>query len=223
MKRIFFLLPLLAILTACSGDLNDLDRRGLKGKVRSISQHRFKAVFKNGTWVAGSPSVSGHVIINYDPEGFYVESIGLTEFGDTIGFTKCRRENGEMVEEVYHSTLDGSSSRTIFERVSDEQMNFELWKGERLNYEGANFYDSRGRIEKQVWVVNGEERFNYYVYEKDLTVENYQENASGIRTLTQRYEYKAFDEKGNWTIQWVYVAEEQIVPDFITTREYTYY
>lgn len=211
------------ILTSCSGGLTDLDREGLKGEVKSIVERQYKAVFKDGHWVAGNPSFYGHSVINYTSEGFYLESIALNENGDTTGFTKTRRVDGEMVEEVFHSRLEDRSSKTMLERVSDEEVHFEMWEGENLYYEGANYFDSKGRIERQIRVVNDLEVINYYIYEKNLLVENYQEDLSGQRTFTQRYDYEAFDEPGNWTFKLVYVGDEKIVPDFVIKREYTYH
>lgn len=224
MIRIIF--PLVGIvfsLISCTSSVTDLDRTGLKGKVQSVIEHQYEARFEEGRWVTGNPSFYGHRIMNYDRDGFYLESISLNELNDTIGYTRCKRENGEMVEERYFSTVEERTTRTLMERVSDEQVNFELWEGNRLYYEGANFFDSRGRISYQVRVVNDLEVTNYYVYEKNLLMENYQEDETGERTFTQQYEYEAFDRKGNWTRKLVYVGTEKIVPDLVVTREIKYY
>ena len=78
-------------------------------------------------------------------------------------------------------------------------------------------------MERQAQVVNDTEVSNYYVYEKNKLVKFYQEDLSGIRTLTHLYDYKEFDRKGNWTVQLVYTEDDKIVPGFYVTREYTYY
>lgn len=218
--------PLLAVmflLVSCSGGETDLARSGLKGKVSSITERQFKAVHKDGNWVAGNPVYLGYQVRNYNREGFYLESIAVAGSGDTLGFTRCRRENGEMVEESFHSVVEKRSTRTLFERVSGEQVNFEVWEGEQLLYEGASYNDSKGRIVRQVGVVNDLEVVNYSVYEKNLLVELYQEDLAGNRTMTQHYEYTAFDDQGNWTSRLVYVGEEKITPEVVATREYTYY
>lgn len=221
-----FSLPLLFVLLllgSCSNSSSDLDRAGMTGDVKSITEHQFEARFEEGRWVAGDPSLYGHRIIKYDKNGSYIESIALNEFGDTIGYTRCKRKNGELVQEKFFSTIEDRTTRTLMERVSDEQVNFEVWEDDRLYYEGANYFDFRGRISRQVRVVNDMQLTNYYVYEKDLLMENYQEEYSGKRTLTQHYEYEAFDGKGNWTRKLVYVGTEKIVPDLVVIREIEYY
>lgn len=199
----------LSLLVSCSGGTNDLDRSGLKGKVKSIAEHQFDATAKDGKWIAGEASLYGHRILNYNREGFYVGSIALTQQGDTIGHTTCRREDGHMVEEVFHSSMGSSQSRTLLEWISDEEENFEVWEGEQLQAEGANFFDSKGRILKQVRVVNNREVVYQFIYEKDLLVANYEEEVSGERTRAQQYDYQEFDEKGNWTLQLVYLGTKR--------------
>ena len=223
MKNIFILLWIILILNSCSGGSNDLVRAGLKGEVYSILEHQFSARYREGEWEAGSPSSFGHRIINYDRDGLYLESIILNERGDTAGITRSRRENGELVEEILFSGYSNGTSKTLFERISKEQVNFELWDGDKLFFEGANFYDSKGRIERQHTVENDREVINYFEYNKGLLVKNYQEDLSGIRIYTQQYEYKSFDEKGNWTKKLVYVGEDKITPRLVITRIYSYY
>ncbi|MEN8157598.1 MAG: hypothetical protein ABFS10_11665 [Bacteroidota bacterium] len=222
MRNLLFLLPVILSLSACSGEITDLDRSGLKGEVKRITEHQYEAFHKDDRWTAGKPVMFGHRIMNYDKDGLYMKSFVLSEGGDTIGYTTCRHEGGDLVEETFHSA-DGRTARTILERVSDEQVNFEMWEGERLHYEGANYYDSKGRTEKQARVVNGVEEFSYYVYEKDLMVESYQENGSGVRSGTQIFEYTEFDDKGNWTTRLIYLTKDKIVPEMLTKREYEYY
>lgn len=223
MRPVNPLLLILILLSSCSGTISDLDEAGLKGKVKSLTEHQYDARHEEGSWVAGDPSFYGHRIMIYDKDGVYTKSIALNEFNDTTGYTTCRREGGELVEERYVSTLEDRTTRSLMERVSDEQVNFEVWEGDRLYYEGANYFDSRGRISRQVRVVNDLEVTNHYVYEKDLLVENYQVDYTGQRTLTQLYEYVEFDGKGNWTRKMVYVGTEKIVPDLVVTREIEYY
>ena len=224
MKQVLLpLMVVLSLLVSCSGGTNDLDRSGLKGKVKSIAEHQFDATAKDGKWVAGDLSFYGHRILNYNQEGFYVGSIALTQQGDTIGYTTCRRENGYMVEEVFHSSMGGNQSRTLLDRVSDEEENFEVWEGEQLQAEGANYFDSKGRILKQARVVNDREVVYQFVYEKDLLVANYEEEVSGERTRAQQYEYQEFDDEGNWIRQLVYVGDEKISPEVVLTRELEYY
>jgi hypothetical protein len=222
-KPVIPLLWFFILLISCSRSSGDLGQAGLKGKVKSVTEHQYEAEFEEGRWVAGNPSFTGHRIIHYDKNGDYIESISMSELGDTIGYTRCRRENGELVEEKFFSTLEDRSTRSLLERVSDEQVNFEVWEGDRLYYEGANYFDSKGRISRQVRVINDMELINYYVYEKDLLVENYQEDYTGERTITQQYEYEAFDHMGNWIRKLIYVGREKIVPDLVVTREIEYY
>ncbi len=222
-KPVLLLLLLLSVIYSCSSETNDLDRSGLKGKVKSIKEMQFEATHENDRWVAGKASVYGGRIVNYDPDGLYVESFSLNSAGDTIGLSNCKRQNGEMVEELYRSTYDRTASRTILERVSAEQVNFEVWQNGERAYEGANFFDGKGRILKQVQVGGDREVTIYHVYEKNLLIENYREEISGERTGTQQYEYDDFDEKGNWIVKLTYIGQDKITPIMVISRELTYY
>lgn len=222
-KSLVALLALLSVLSSCSSGSNDLDRSGIKGKVKSIKELQFEPTYENDRWVAGKASVYGGRLVNYDRDGLYVESYALGRGGDTTGISTCKRENGEMVEENFLSTYDRSTSRTLLERVSGNQVNFEVWKDRQLMYEGANYFDGKGRILKQVQVGGDREVTIHHVYEKDLLVENYREEVSGERTATQLYEYPDFDDHGNWTVKLIFVGEEKITPELVITRELTYY
>lgn len=222
MKQIIPLIVLAIFLASCSGENSDLDKAGLKGDISRVIEHQYEAVHKNDGWEPGKPGLYGHKVVEYDSEGKYVKSLALTHKGDTIGYTRVRWEDGEKVEESFHSLVNGRSTRTLMERVSDEQLNFEVWEGETLHYEGAAFMDSKGRTLSQVTVVDEREVTNHYEYDKDLLVKTYQEELSGEITGTQLYEYTEFDEKGNWTRRLIYLTEDRIVPELITTREYVY-
>lgn len=195
----------------------------MKDKVKSIKELQFEATHENDQWVAGKSSVFGGRIITYDDNGLYVASYAISSAGDTTGISTCRRENGEMVEENFRSLYDRNTSRTLLERISDEEVNFEVWQDEQLIYEGANYFDGKGRLVKQVQVGNDREVTVYHVYEKNLLVENYREEITGERTATQLYEYSDFDDKGNWTVKLIYVGDEKITPELVLTREIAYY
>jgi len=217
------LLFLLSLLISCSGGSNDLDRSGIKGKVKSTKEQQFEATHQDDRWVAGNPNPMGVRIVNYNEDGMYVESIALSIDGDTVGISKSKRENGEMVEDNYYSRFDGKTTRTLLERVSDEQVNFELWQDDQLIYEGANYFDGRGRVVKQVQVGGDREVTIHHVYEKNLLVEHYREEVTGERTATQLYEYDDFDDNGNWTVKLIYIGEDKITPKMVIARELTYY
>lgn len=222
LKNSLFILSFVLALTSCSGGDSDLAKSGLKGDISSIIVHQFEAVHRDDQWVEGKPVSYGHRIIQYDTEGSYVKSLALSHSGDTIGYTTVRKENGETVEEVFHSLMNGRSTRTIMERVDDRQVNFEVWEGERLHFEGASYYDSRGRLVSQVRVVENREVMNHFVYDKGLMVKSFQEELNGEISGTQLYEYTEFDQNGNWTKRLIYPTNDRIVPEMITTRVYQY-
>ena len=225
MKRLnnfLFLFIWIVILSSCSGGDSDLAIAGLNGNISSVKINLYEAVHKDDGWVAGMPSNFGHRIIQYDAEGNYVKSLALTHTGDTVGYTTVRKEDGETVEEVFHSLRDGRTTRTIMERVSDQQVNFEVWEGEKLHFEGASYFDSKERIVSQVRAVDDREVINHFVYDKGLMVKSFQEELTGEVTGTQLYEYTDFDEEGNWTKRLIYPTEDRIVPEVITIRSYQY-
>jgi hypothetical protein len=169
--------------------------------------------------------------MEYDAEGNYTQSYTMSDCGDTTSLVIIKRENGDVVEESYYSRVNLTpkhhkmllASRIVMDRVSDDQVNFELWQDSQLRFEGATYYDSKGRIERQVQVVNNREVIVHHVYEKNLLVEMWQEELDGTRSATQLYEYGDFDEQGNWTLRLVYSGDEKIKPDLAITRVIDYY
>jgi len=222
---------ILVSLVSCSGGSNDLDRGGLTGKVMSTKEYQCKATYENQKWVASSDCSNVFRVMEYDAKGYYKQAFSMNDSGDTTTLSTAKRENGDVVEEIYYTRVQMTpkhsqmliASRTVMDRVSDNQINFEVWQDEQLRYEGATYYDSKGRIEKQVQVVNNREVIIHHVYDKNLLVEMYQEESDGTRSATQLYDYGQFDEKGNWTLRLVYNGDEKISPEFAITRTLDYY
>jgi hypothetical protein len=228
----FLFLSIMILFSSCSGDSSELLNSGLKGSVKSFKEVRCDPTHTNGKWIAGKPLVNDYRVVHFDRDGLFQESFSLGTNGDTLGKSTCiRDENGEMVEELFFTQFwltpkesrMYQTSKTVLERVADDQVNFEIWKGdERLN-EGANYYDKKGRLIRQVQVVNNQEMTIHYVYEKNLLVENYREDINGKRNATQLYSYDQFDDEGNWTLKLIYVDEDMIAPDVAIKREIEYY
>lgn len=225
---LFFILVLLA---SCSGGSNDLKRSGLKGKVKATSEFQCLATYVNEEWIADEECADIYRVVEYDEIGNYKQAYSLDGRGDTTSLSEAKRENGEVVEELYYNRVNLTPrhsqmvlvSRTVMDRVSDEQVNFEVWQNGQLRYEGATYYDSKGRIEKQVQVVNNREVIVHHVYEKNLLVEMWQEEMDGSRSATQLYEYRDFDDNGNWRLRLVYPGEDKITPELTITRKLEYY
>ena len=222
---------LLILATSCSGGLNDLKRRGLKGNVKATNEYQCDATYENEKWVAGANCANGYRVVEYDAEGNYIQAMNMSDGGDTTNLATVIRENGELVEENYYTRVQLTPkhstmvlvSRTVMDRVSEDQVNFEVWQNDRLTFEGTTYYDSKGRIERQVQVVNNREVVVHHVYDKNLLVEMYQQELDGSRSATQLYEYSDFDEQGNWTLRLVYSGEEKITPEMAITRVLEYY
>ncbi len=223
MKKSIFLIPLSILLAACSGDINDLDRLDLKGPVKSIVEKQFYTTHKTDRWEPGEQVNPVYKLTLYDKDGNYVKLFHIGDNGDTLASGSCRREKGDIVEETFYVAYNRQTSKTFMERVSDQQVDFEMRSNGSLMYEGANYYDSNGRIISQVQVVADREVVVHFVYEKGLMVESYQEDQNGERKSTQLFEYTDFDEKGNWTTQLVYLEAEKITPRYAVTRELEYY
>ena len=232
--RPFVLLPTMALLTfliSCSDGNNELARMGLKGQVKSVKEQQCDPTYEDDMWVSSDNCTGGYRLLNFDPEGYYENIINFDRRHDTVGMAKVRYEDGELVEEVYYQRMPLTpkhsklvpGSRTVMDRVSADQVNFEVWQSDALVFEGATYYDSKGRIERQVQVIQNREVMVHHVYEKDLLVENYQIELDGSRSATQLYDYVEFDEFGNWTVQLIYLGEEKISPEIAVTRSYEYY
>ena len=227
---LFPLLLILALLASCSGASGDLDLYGLKGNVHIVKEYQCDPTYEEEQWVAGSECAREYRVVEFDEQGQFVRSMTMDNYGDTLAMNTVKRENGMVVEEIYyirerltpkHSRMV-PVSRTIKDRISEREENFEIWQQDQLRFEGATYYDSKGRIERQVQVVNNREVMVHNVYDKDLRVEMYQEESDGRRSATQLYDYGSFDDNGNWTLRLVYVGEEKIAPELAITREITY-
>jgi hypothetical protein len=181
--------------------------------------------------VAGADCANGFRVVQYDEDGNYIQSFNMSDCGDTTSLSTTKRENGEVKEEYnynrFYLTPAFSKmvlvSRTVMDRVSDDRVNFEVWQDDRLVYEGATYYDSKGRIDRRVQAVENREVTLHYVYEKNLLVEMWQEELDGSRSATQLYDYTEFDDRGNWTLRLVYTDEERIAPELAITRLLEYY
>lgn len=225
-----FVMLVLAFLVSCSGGSNDLARNGIKGKVSSTREFQCNATYENENWVAGTECSDGFRVVEYDNEGNYIQAYSMNDSGDTTSLSTARRENGEVVEESMYNRINYTPkhsrlvlvSRTVMDRVSPDQVNYEVWQNEQLRYEGTSYYDSKGRMDRQVQVVNNREVILHHVYEKNLLVEMWQEELDGTRSATQLYGYSDFDEHGNWTLRLVYTGEEKITPQFVITRMLEY-
>jgi len=179
---------LLALLVSCSGGLDDLDRNGIKGNVRATREFQCNATYENEKWVAGIDCSNGFRVVEYDVEGDYIQAYSMSDCGDTTNLSTARRENGEVVEESTYSRMNLTPkhstmvlvSRTVMDRVSDDQVNYEVWQNEQLRFEGTSYYDSKGRMERQVQVVNNREVILHHVYEKNLLIEMWQEELDGL-------------------------------------------
>jgi len=225
------LILLIALFGSCSGGSGDLTRNGLKGKVKEYKEFHCDPTYDNDHWVASSSCENRYSFMEFDEEGYYLRNMTMSPEGDTLAMIVPKRENGTLVEEIFYGKENLTPkhsrfvplSRTIMDRVSDKQENFEVWQNEQLRYEGATYYNSKGRVDRQVQVVNGREVTVHSIYEKGMLVEMYQEESDGRRSATQLYEYDGFDENGNWTLRLVYSGEEKIRPELAITRDIIYY
>lgn len=224
-------LLLLALLVSCSGGNNDLAHNGLKGKVKETRDFQCNATYENEEWVPGIECENGFRVVQYDDSGKFIQAFNMSDCGDTTTLSTTKRVNGEVVEELYYNRFYLTPvhskmvlvTRTVMDKVSEDQVNFEVWQEDRLLYEGATYFDSKGRIEREVKAVDNRQVILHYVYSKNLLVEMWQEELDGTRSATQQYEYTEFDEQGNWTLRLVYNGEEKITPDLAITRLLEYY
>ncbi len=228
MRKYLILLPLL--LASCSGRVSDLKRDGLKGDVKSVTETQCQPTYQEDQWVAGE-SIEGRSVSRYSLDGRLLERFVINRTGDTTAMVVPRYENGELVEEVYYSRMYLTprhsklleSTRMVLDRVSDKQVNFEEWNGDRLLNQGATYFNNRGRVNRRIQVMDDRQVTYHYVYDNNLLVENYREETSGERSGTKLFEYREFDRRGNWTECLVYIDQEKIKPDVVIRREMTYY
>lgn len=227
----FLILIALSFIVSCSGKLSDSGRSGVKGRVKSIKEIRCEPDRSDDRWVAGESLTNSSRTIYFDKKGNLITSYTLSLDGDTVSRSTCVRENGDMVAEVFYTRVMLSptesemyeTSKIVYDRVSEEQVNWEIWKGDERMNEGATYFDNMGRMVMQVQVRNNKEESLHYLYDKILMTEYYREDISGERIDRQLYEYDDFDKHGNWQLMLIYADDEKIIPDVAISREIDYY
>jgi len=233
MKKSPYLLFLIAFLFlfSCSSKINDKGRSGLKGRVLSVKEIRCDPVRSNDKWVAGESLAQDFRILCFDKKGNLIKSYKVNMEGDTVTSTTSVHENGDMVREVFYSREEVSptesimieSNRIEYDRVSEEQVNWNIWKGDQQTGHGATYYDRMGRIVMQKQVRYNTEETLHYIYDKILLMEHYREDMSGNITVRQFFDYDDFDKHGNWKLMLIYPDADKIIPDFVISREIDYY
>ena len=104
----FVLILLIALLGSCSGGSGDLSRYGLKGKVKEFLgplpiEIQCDPTYDNDHWVASDRCEQGFRLLEFNGKGQYLRSMIMSLDDDTLNMVVPKRENENLVEEVYYT------------------------------------------------------------------------------------------------------------------------
>jgi hypothetical protein len=227
--KIPMLLTTIGLLTSCSNN-NDWNKFGLNGKVKTFSEHYYKAKKAFGEWTNGDIDYYyDHIRVYFDNRGNY-QWIDYLDYSDDLsGKLIPKRENGEIIEEVRYDE-DGEliSKVEIIHNSKDELESVQYNKDGKKTIHVKTYFANNRAIKKQYQIFKDnkikEEYTVIFEYDKGGNWENQKQiDKNGKITYFFRFEYLEFDEHKNWTKALVYDSEEGKEPKNIAIREYEYY
>lgn len=226
--KISVILIIISFLTSCSY-INDWNRSGLNGKVKTCLERHYKAEKKFGEWENGDIEFYGHNRVSFDSEGNYQWIEYLDDDNELSGKLIPKRENGDAIEEAYYDEDGELFSKTKIIHNSKDDLEFISYNedGEKIT-QGKSYFANNRVIKQQYQTFEDnkvkEEFTVVFEYDKDgnLTSQK-QTDKKGEITYFLKFEYLDFDENKNWTKRLNYNSEEGAEPTIIVIREYEYY
>ena len=185
--------------------INDLTKKKLKGKVKSIKETTYQAVEKFGQIEKGDVLVDSSAVYTDD------------------GHFKIYNEKGNKIEENYYNSNGRLYSKTTYKYDEKGNMiedNFYDSDDGSLIYKNTYKYDEKGnKIEEYHYDEDG--KFNYkYTYKYDEKGNNIEKNNYDSNgRLDSKYTYE-YDKNNNWTQR---IEYKNTIPHRITERIIEYY
>ncbi len=234
-----YLLTILLVLlvsvttTECKEVKTDLQRKNLKGKVKSVRYIDYKAVDKFGELTKGDKSEYNwnNKLTKYDNNGNEIEWNRYNSDGSLdCKYTYKYDNNGNKIEENCYNS-DGSLCWKYTYKYDNNGNTIEKnsYKSDGSLYRKYTYkYDNNGnKIEENGYKSDGSLDYKYtYKYDNNgNTIEGNRYNSDGSLDYKYTYKYK-YDKYGNW-IQKIYFeqkGEKSIsLPQTITEQTIEYY
>lgn len=240
-KVLFVLLAVIPLVFSGCGGIAEQKFMGISGKPKSVKETKYEAVEKFGEAVEQDIEDASYYEFNKDG---HIQKIAVYDYdGDVIFSRTYKYENGKQVEtnsfQKYNNILTTdvlknrtSKSETWETTTSDGRTtttNLEIGNqktisvtkdsdGNTISKADIRFDKKRNLVEQKIY---SENQVVYWVKStfdddsKEITKTILAGGDDGI----YRYEYKEFDNKGNWTKRIEYLNEEL---GFVTMREIKY-
>lgn len=215
---------LTAILMSC-GNESQYREWGLKGKVKSVTEKYYAAEYDGERIEKGKGLPYGNYRLVFDEKGRLVEITYFDENGKVSGKSITVREGGKVREENFYNGEGKLETTTKVTHVSDNEIAFEAYDGEGVMVRNGTSFLEKGRVVKQLLrmyedgAVSKEFTLLTDFDGDDNMVSQKQLDKDGDTYVTL-YEYRQFDENGNWTEAITYLNG---MPQGILSREISYY
>lgn len=222
---------MLLVVSSCTTK-NDLERQGLHGNVKLITENHFEAEKKSETWQKGIPTKYGSYSVAFDSDGNYIWTTYFDEKSELTRKVVLERELGKVVSEKGYDKdgeLVGSASITY---VSDTETLYKSYKkGEGQTSESKTFYENdqvkRQEIEIFIDLDRSIKLTSIYSYDENRNVSTIHKTQSETDqediVTTTTYKYTEFDKNNNWTKRLDYTVETPEIPANIAIRTYKYF
>lgn len=224
---VFSLIVFSIFFLSCS-NINDLNRDGLHGKVKSINGKQYQAVMKNGKWT-NDDKLYFHEISIYDNKGYLISN----EVFDSCGNLNRKQINkwvnkNKIQENVYDR--NGNLSYRVDGNYTKNEIEFTIYDDDDIIKSKGIRYYKNNRLEKMhMEYLKGNKTTRVinilYEYDKQGNISSYTLKDREGKTRTWTYDYISFDDNNNWTKQFIYTPtyKNGKEPKYINLREYEYY
>lgn len=193
---------------------HDQNAFGLKGNVRHVTIEDWKATISGDMYFVTDNIDNTKRELAFNSAGLLVK--------DNYGNSYKYNRKGEFVRGNHdYTALTRNSSGQITEYI-DEVTNTDDEGNSRFTFT----YDQKGRISKVQYSSWGEGFTETHIYGEDgleitETTDDYLEGGGGGNTI-KHFEYKKFDNKGNWIERIVRITVTEEYDDETTTSENVY-
>lgn len=223
MKSLLFFLAFVVILTSCKKE-DDSAKITSKKDIASITQTSYNASLVNGVVTKGS--YTNKIVDNYNENGWLIDETLYfnNEYSQTDWyvysgntFTTTNNTNGKLTSTYATGTVNDDGNR----------LTCNVFVGILLEYVFIYTYNASGQLTELLTtaVINNNEVYkSTYEYDNDGNPTKIYDYKNGNLSSTLNYEYKKYDERGNW----IYQTGKQIYSDnkthyYITEREIIYW
>lgn len=218
MKKLFAILILGVLLSACSGSKTQ-KYLGLKGNIESVKETEYDVIEKFGE--AEPDDITNVTVYNFDEEGNLIKTAMYDKYGEALFVTENSYKDGEFVQYTTKSHYDELLSTSKVIEKDGDNCKYEIRRGDDITIseftksgkyncvtekkdgniiqKRENWFDGNDNL-IEAKVTKGEEVI-YWTKSKfdknnnEIECERLKGGDEGIFTFS----YSSFDDIGNWT------------------------